>query len=175
MISRFVRHISDVMEMLAALALVGILGLVLTAIVTRALGRQIIGLDEFSAYCLVAIFFLALAPTYRRSEMIRVSLLLERLKGLPRRVLETLVTGVALVACVWATWWLGRMVYDSWRFKDVAQGLLATPLWVPQSLMVIGVGALVIALLEDFVALLGGKDPSYVIADRTSSGDVKSH
>ena len=44
--------------------------------------------------------------------------------------------GVAL-AC-WGAWSVVNFVLDSWRFDEVAQGMLAVPLWIPQLSMAVG-------------------------------------
>ncbi|TCT39065.1 TRAP transporter small permease [Martelella mediterranea] len=158
-------------EILAALSMISILLLVGGGIVLRFFGTQFAGSDDLAGYCLVAIFFLALAPTYRRSEHIRVSLLLARLPETLKSKFETVLTLVSMIAVGWATWWLGRLVYDSHRFGDVAQGLLPVPLWIPQLTMVIGMAIFFVALVEDAVRCLSGKAPSYIIAEATSGDD----
>jgi TRAP-type C4-dicarboxylate transport system permease small subunit len=159
-------------EILAALSMIAILLLVGGGIVFRAVGIQLAGSDDLSAYCLVGIFFLALGPTYRRCAHIRVGLLIDRMPTKAKGVLELLLTGFATIATGWATFWLGRMVYDSHRFGDVAQGLLPVPLWIPQLTMVIGAAVLLLALLEDLVRLLRGRVPSYLEISETAADDA---
>jgi TRAP-type mannitol/chloroaromatic compound transport system permease small subunit len=45
-------------------------------------------------------------------------------------------------------WQLSRYVLQSWHSGDVAPTLLATPLWIPQSLMPIGAVVVTISLLR---------------------------
>jgi hypothetical protein len=45
-------------------------------------------------------------------------------------------------------WQLTRFVATSYRSEDVAPTLLATPLWIPQALMPIGVLAATVSLLR---------------------------
>jgi TRAP-type C4-dicarboxylate transport system permease small subunit len=147
---------------LAALSLVAIAAIIVAQVVARALAVQVPSADEFAAYFLVATGFLALGPTYRRGEHIRVGLLIDRFSGGPRRVVESLVLGAAIIAISWATWWTGRMVWDSYRFHELSQGLIPVPLWVPQSAIVIGFAVFLIALVEDFLVALRGGTPSYL-------------
>lgn len=159
-------------EILAGASLVAMLLLILTGVVFRLVGRQLAGSDDLSSYCLVAVFFLGLAPTYRRGEHIRVGMLINRLNGKVRRLTEFVLVGIAGVGTAWATWWLARTVYDSWRFHDMAQGLIAVPLWVPQSAMALGAFILLVALVEDFVRGLGGAAPSHAAYAEVDSLDV---
>lgn len=149
-------------ELLAALSMIFILLLVGGAIVLRALGLQLAGSDDLAGYCLVGIFFLALGPTYRAGEHIRVGLLIDRLPVKGRGTFEILLIALATVGTGWATFWLSRLVYDSHRYGDVAQGLLPVPLWMPQLPMAIGAFVLLLALLEDLLRCLRGLKPSYL-------------
>ncbi|KAJ0337123.1 hypothetical protein COL154_014320 [Colletotrichum chrysophilum] len=159
-------------EVLAGLSMVAILVLILAGVAFRIDGRQLAGSDDLSGYCLVAVFFLALAPTYRRGEHIRVGMLVNRLTGATRQRVELVLVAVATVCSGWATWWLGRMVYDSWRFNDMAQGLIPVPLWIPQSLMVVGTAILFVALAEDLVRTLPGGKPSYLAHADAEAADT---
>lgn len=158
-------------EILSGLALVSMLVLIATGIVYRLVGSQLPGSDDLSGYGLVALLFLALAPTYRHGEHIRVGLLVERLHGRPRYALELLIQASATLGAGWAGFWLGRMVYDSWRFHSVAQGLLPVPLWIPQTLMVIGMAIFFIALAEDLILYLRRRPPAH----RRPLGETNLH
>ncbi|MBP1848824.1 TRAP transporter small permease [Rhizobium halophytocola] len=159
-------------EVLAGLSLILIFVLVGGGVLLRMLGMQLAGSDDFAAYGLVAVFFLALGPTYRRNEHIRVGLIIERLAPRAKAPLEIVLTVLATIATAWATWWLGRMVYDSHRFHDVAQGLIAIPLWLPQLTMVIGTAVLLVALVEDLVRFARRQPASYIAAADAGGEDI---
>ena len=53
------------------------------------------------------------------------------------------------------------MTYDSWRFNDMAQGVVAVPLWIPQLGYSGGLVILPIALIDEMVNVLSGNRPSY--------------
>jgi TRAP-type C4-dicarboxylate transport system permease small subunit len=55
----------------------------------------------------------------------------------------------------------GRLAHDSWRFNDMSTGVVSVPLWIPQLAMVIGLGILLIALLDELVIVARGGRPSY--------------
>ncbi len=147
---------------LAVTALVAIALIILTDVVLRQFGGQVRSSDDFAGFALVAAGMLGLAPTYRRGEHIRVGVLLDRLRGRARRAAEIACLVVGVVAIGWANWWAGRFVYDSWRFHEVSQGLVPVPLWIPQFFMFFGLFVLLIAMVEDLLRLLLGRDPSYM-------------
>jgi TRAP-type C4-dicarboxylate transport system permease small subunit len=127
----------------------------------RQFGLNIPAGDDFAAWAMAAMSFLGLAHTFKRGEIIRVGLLLERLKGRPKQVFELLALGISLVAISYFSWHCSRMVYDSWRFNDMAQGTVPVPLWIPQLGVAAGLIILAIAVLDEFIHVLGGNKPRY--------------
>lgn len=158
---RFLDALYRVTAALAGLALASIAGLIIAQMVGRWVGFQVRSADEFAGYALVATSFLAMGPTYRRGEHIRVGLLIDRLKGAARRIAEGLVLILALAAVIWGTWWAGKFVHDSFRFHELSQGLVPVPLWLPQAPMAIGLAVFAIALLDDLFAHARGRPLSF--------------
>ncbi|HUN12654.1 MAG TPA: TRAP transporter small permease subunit, partial [Rhabdaerophilum sp.] len=84
----------------------------------------------------------------------------------PRKLLERLICALALVLVGWASWISTQFVYDSYIYNEVSQGLLAIPLWIPQSLMALGFIVFFIALADDLVTdLAGGTQSHLAVAD----------
>jgi TRAP-type C4-dicarboxylate transport system permease small subunit len=110
---------------------------------------------------MAAMSFLGLAHTFKRGEMIRVGLLLERLDGWKRQVLEVLSHGVALAFIAFFAWQAGKLARDSWLLSDMSTGVISIPLWIPQIALVLGLGLLAVALLDELVHVLKGNRPSY--------------
>lgn len=142
---------------LAALFMIGVLVMVITGIVTREMGIYIRGTDDYAGYCMAAAGFLALAYTFKHGEHIRVTLIIERLTGKPRQILEgsALVFGT-LIAGVLAFYSL-RLVINSFEFNDISQGVDATPLWIPQIGMALGTAVLLVAFLDDLLLTALGR------------------
>src|SRR5690349_14883496 len=98
----------------------------------RPIGFNIPAGDDFVSWCMAAMSFLGLAHTFRHGEMIRVGLLIDRLSGRPRHVVEivALVIGTFLVG--FFAYYATKMTWESFRFHDMSQGVIAVPLWIPQ-------------------------------------------
>jgi len=47
-----------------------------------------------------------------------------------------------------------KFVYWSWKFNDISQGQDKTPLWIPQTAMLIGAVILAIALTDSLISLI---------------------
>jgi TRAP-type C4-dicarboxylate transport system permease small subunit len=144
---------------LAAAAMASIAGLILAEVVIRQIGGQIPSSDDFSSYALAATALLALGPTYRANEHIRVGLLVDRLNGGPRRAVEVICLVAAAIAAGWACYWSAHFVIDSYKTNEMSQGLLAIKLWPWQLSMPVGFGVLLLALLDDLVHTLRGGVP----------------
>ena len=69
----------------AALFMVGLLAMVLLSIISRQMHFHVPGTDAYAGYLMAASGFLALAHTFKKGEHIRVTLLINALKGRPRR------------------------------------------------------------------------------------------
>ena len=117
--------------------------------------------DDFASWSMAAMAFLGLAHTFKRGEMIRVGLLLEKLHGRKKQVAEILALGVAAAFVLYFTRHGVQMTYDSWRFNDQATGVLAVPLWIPQLGFSGGLVILSIALIDEMVNVIKGNRPTY--------------
>jgi TRAP-type C4-dicarboxylate transport system permease small subunit len=135
---------------------------ILAQIVGRQLGLVVPSANELSGFAMAGAVFFALAPTLRAGVHIRVGVLVRLLKGRTRLALELLVGGLALVASSYATYHLGRLVLDSYRFGDLAPGILPLPIWIPQSLVAAGMAIFTVALADTLVSLLRGELPAYL-------------
>jgi TRAP-type C4-dicarboxylate transport system permease small subunit len=160
-----VRTALDRLYLGAGIAAGGFLVLIFLLMMGLSVGRQI-GLnipagDDFASWCMAAMAFLGLAHTFRKGEMIRVGLLLERLTGKKRWAMEMIALGVATIFVLYFAWYAVAMTWDSYRFNDMAQGVLAVPLWIPQLGFSGGLAILSIALVDEMIHVLKGNKPTY--------------
>ena len=151
---------------LAGIFLILIAALSLAQISGRLLGFDAYSFDDFAGFCMAASSFLGLAHTYRRNEHIRVTILVDRLDGAKRRVMEALCLMASIFLIGFFAWYAADMVLTSYRINDVSQGLVAVPLWLPQSGMALGLAIMTLALLDDLVAVLKRGAPSYLVTER---------
>jgi TRAP-type C4-dicarboxylate transport system permease small subunit len=136
---------------LAALFMVGLLAMVLLSIVSRLLHFHVPGTDAYAGYLMAASGFLALAHTLKRGEHIRVTLLLNALKGRSRRALELWALLAATLLAALAAFYSCRLTWQSRAFNDISTSNDATPLWIPQLSMALGSVILVIAFIDELV------------------------
>lgn len=146
---------------LAGLCLVAIFGLMMTLSLGREVGLNIPAGDDFAAWCMAALAFLSLAYTFKSGEVIRVGLVVDHLEGRARRAVELgcLLLGSAIIG--FFAWHAARMTYDSWRFGDISQGVVAVPLWIPQLGYAVGLAVLFVAFLDELAHVVAGHAPRY--------------
>ena len=142
---------------LATLFMVLLLGAVLLSIVSRQFHFHVPGVDAYAGYLMAAAGFLALAHTLKRGEHIRVTLLINALRGHSRKALEVWALVVALLLAALFAFYSCRLVWQSYTFNDISTSNDATPLWIPQLSMAWGTLVLAIAFLDELVLELRGQ------------------
>lgn len=145
----------------AGALLIVIFGIMMYMSVGRQFGLNIPAGDDFASWAMCAMSFLGLAHTFKKGEIIRVGILLERLTGKRRWALEMFTLVVASAFTVYFAWQATLMTYYSYVFNDMAQGVLAVPLWIPQIGYCGGLVILAIALVDETINVLRGNRPSY--------------
>lgn len=143
----------------------GLIDEILAVLVGKAYGLQISGYARFSGYFLAAATFFALAYTFKEGSHIRVSLVVQHLPKGVQRWVEVWCCAVATTLTGYFTLQMISLVHDSYRFNDVSSGLIAVPLWIPQTAMVVGLVILTLALVDETVRVLLGQRPSYADAE----------
>lgn len=154
---RFLDFLYDAAAWAAALCMVGVLAMVLTSILGRQFHFHLPGTDAYAGYAMAAAGFLALAHTLKKGEHIRVTLLIGRLSGGTRRVLEMWSLSVAVLLSGLFAFYACRLVWQSHAFNDMSTSNDATPLWIPQLAMAVGTVLLCVALVDEWVLELRGR------------------
>ena len=154
---RLLDALYDSAAALAALFMVSLLGMVLLSILSRQFHFHIPGTDAYAGYLMAAAGFLALAHTLKRGEHIRVTLLLNVLKGKARKGLEIWALGSASLLAALFAYYSAKLAWQSYEFQDISTGSDATPLWIPQLSMAVGTIVLAIAFIDELVLELRGR------------------
>jgi TRAP-type C4-dicarboxylate transport system permease small subunit len=150
------RHIFNFCGALAALSLLGIVVLILSQVGLRLMGSQIPSADDFAAWGLSASIFLALAARLVHGDHIRVTSLRQLMPAKLGHLADIVAAGFATVLMGWVAWAIFGYVMESWRYHDVSQGIVAVPLWMPQSAMLLGAILFAVAFAERVLRLCLG-------------------
>ena len=162
---RFLDRLYAASGALAAVCLAGIAVVMLAQAAGRELGFLVRGADDIVAWLCAAAAFLALGHTFRRGELVRVGLLIDLLPPRPRRAFAVAALAIALAFVGYMLYAVLRFVYESWKFNEVAQGLIQIPIWIPQLSFAAGSLIFFIAVLDEFVVLVRGGKPAYEAAE----------
>jgi TRAP-type C4-dicarboxylate transport system permease small subunit len=111
--------------------------------------------DEVAAYMLVAIAFLSLPVSHINGAFHRVEFVQARLSTRWKIISSIFFELVALIFCAIFVWQFIGLVRSTWRFGDHAPTFLETPLWIPRSLLVVGMAALCLSLVRSMAADIG--------------------
>jgi TRAP-type C4-dicarboxylate transport system permease small subunit len=158
---------------LAAVCLAGICVLMLAQAIGREFGLLIRGADDVTSWLCAAAAFFALGHTFRHGELVRVGLFIDRLGPAARRWAEIGALLLTAVFIGYMNYAVIKFVYESWKFKEVAQGLVKIPIWIPQMCFVLGALIFFIAILDELFTVLRKQKPAYQVAeeDRRARGD----
>ncbi len=139
----------------------------------REAGVLVRGAEDIVAWLTAACTFFALGHTFRHGELVRVGLWLDMLGTRARWYAEIFSLGSTAVFSGYMMWAVARFVYESWKFDEVAQGLLRVPIWMPQMSFLLGVLIFLFAVIDELILVLRKEKPTYQIAEeaRRAAGD----
>lgn len=145
---------------LCELALVGMVVLTFAEIVLRGVANVSLEItDEVGGYLLAAMTFLSLPVALGGGSFHQVEYVQARLGPRGRRLSRLVFTALSLTFVLLLEWQLGRLVLRSYASDVQAPTLLGTPMWIPQSAMVVGTAFLIYGLcrvlIHDLRALAG--------------------
>lgn len=146
-IVRLTEKLSDWMAGLSAVML-GLMTLLILAeiLLWNTMNKTTLIADEYSAYGLAAIIFMGAGYCLKEKGHIRITLILS---FMPKRVAAMITfvsTAVTTMFMVYLWWYLFKMVQSTIRYDSTSGTLTQTPLWVPQTLMLVGAACFLIQL-----------------------------
>lgn len=146
-IIRFTEKLSDWMAGLSAVLLALMTLLILLEIfLWNTLSKTTLIADEYSAYGLAAIIFMGAGYCLKEKGHIRITLILGFLPKRTAAVITFVATAVTTVFMGYLWWYLFKMVGATIRYNSTSGTLTHTPLWIPQTLMLMGAACFLIQL-----------------------------
>ena len=158
---RFLDRLYTASGVVGAVCLASIAAVMLAQAAMREMGMLLRGADDIVAWLCAASAFFAMGYTFRHGELVRVGILIDHLPPRTRRRAEVGALGGALIVVGYILWAAASFVFESWKFDEVAQGLIKVPIWIPQMSFVLGALVFFIAVLDEFVVLVSGGTPAY--------------
>jgi TRAP-type C4-dicarboxylate transport system permease small subunit len=175
-----VRAALDRLYLGAAVVGAACIALICVLMIVQTLGRQFGfptgAINDLVSWLCAAAAFLTMAHAFKHGDFVRVTLGLEKASPALRHRLELGCLAVASAALAYLAFWACRFTYQSWEFHEVAQGLWAVPIWIPQLSFAFGSVLFLVAVLDEFLLVLGGAVPTFVrlVEERHAQGDFSS-
>ena len=164
--------VSRVAAALSCAMLVGMVAHILYEIVLRVFfSSSTYVLDEFVGYEVAACTFLALGYSLEHGTLIRVNLLLERLSGRARRMLDALcaIATLLMTSLLINYYWLN--VQRSWTLNRVSSSIAEVPLWIPEAAVLAGMLVFWLQLFAYLLRQLTG-EPSPVASSHDPRHEI---
>lgn len=147
-VERLIHRLLQLEQALIEVMVVGMALLIFTEVVCRNLfSFSLMFTDELAGYLLVGLVFLGMPVALAKGALFRVEVLLNRMPAAARAWLELVFNLMSLAFAVVLLLQLWQFVVDSWQRGVRAPTVLATPLYLPQALMVVGTATLVLVLV----------------------------
>ena len=157
MVERVVSTVSRIAAYVAAFVMACMTATVLLEIVVRTFfGTTTHAAEELVGFGLASLVFLALAHAMDRGSLIRVDLILVRLSGRLRRAVELVSIVVALTVTSFVGWYVFLAIVRYWNRNTVSAPSGLVPLWIPQSIVFLGIVLFCIQLIVYFARVARG-------------------
>jgi TRAP-type transport system small permease protein len=132
---------------LSAICLIGMVLLILAEIILRGFFNSTTEhSDELVGYFLVGLSFLSLALCQSRGAFHRVEMVQMRLGPRGQAVSALIFNLLSFGYIALTDWYFLQFVMSSYRREAAASTVLATPLWIPETAMIVGATMLLIVL-----------------------------
>tara|TARA_B100001540_G_scaffold184237_1_gene162426 strand:+ start:426 stop:908 length:483 start_codon:yes stop_codon:yes gene_type:complete len=142
---------------IAAFFLVLVAVFILVGISSRIFGFYIRGLAEYSGYCMAASSFFALSFTFVEGGHIRITLFLEKVSGVKKKILENWCLIIASFYSGYLAFYFLKMLKISYEFQERSEGADEILIWIPQTSVAIGSSIFFICVLHHLILKIFNK------------------
>ena len=156
-IDSFLKNIYRFSGYIAALFLILVATFILIGIASRIFGFYIRGLAEYSGYCMAASSFFALAYTFVEGGHIRITLFLEKISGVKKKLLEIWCLIIASFYSGYVAFYFIKMLKISYEFQERSEGADEILIWIPQTSVAIGSLIFFVCVFHQFILKIYNK------------------
>ena len=139
---------------IAATFLILVAVFILIGISSRIFGFYIRGLAEYSGYCMASASFFALAYTFVEGGHIRITLFLEKLSGIKKKIFEAWCLSVASFFAGYMAFYFIKMLTISYKFQERSEGADEILIWIPQTSVAIGSTIFFISVFHQLIIII---------------------
>lgn len=153
--TQFVWFLSWLGAVFSGFLMLGITAYILVEIGMRAFFHTSTNiLDEIVGYGIGAMTFMTLAYALCTKQHIQITLLRDRVSEPVKVKLDMLALVAALATVLIITWYIGRSVMRAFERGTVSATVARIPLWIPESVLLVGLILLALAMLASLLNLM---------------------
>jgi len=156
-IDNFLKNIYRFSGYIAAIFLILVAVFILTGIASRIFGFYIRGLAEYSGYCMAASSFFALSYTFVEGGHIRITLFLEKVSGVKKKILEIWCLIIASFYSGYLAFYFIKMLKISYEFQERSEGADEILIWIPQTSVALGSLIFFVCVFHQFILKIYNK------------------
>ncbi len=153
----YLKNIYKFSGYIAALFLILVATFILTGVASRIFGFYIRGLAEYSGYCMAASSFFALAYTFVEGGHIRITLFLEKVSGVKKKLLEIWCLVIASFYSGYVAFYFIKMLKISYEFQERSEGADEILIWIPQTSVALGSLIFFVCVFHQFILTIFNK------------------
>jgi len=156
-IDNFLKNIYRFSGYIAAIFLILVAVFILIGIASRIFGFYIRGLAEYSGYCMAASSFFALSYTFVEGGHIRITLFLEKVSGIKKKLLEIWCLIIASFYSGYLAFYFIKMLKISYEFQERSEGADEILIWIPQTSVALGSLIFFVCVFHQFILTICNK------------------
>ena len=150
-LNNYLKKIYKFSGYIAAFFLILVAVFILIGIASRIFGFYVRGLAEYSGYCMAASSFFALAYTFVEGGHIRITLFLEKMSGIKKKLLETWCLIISSFFSGYLAFYFIKMLIISFKFQERSEGADEILTWIPQTSVAIGSSIFFICIFHQLI------------------------
>jgi TRAP-type transport system small permease protein len=145
---KFVNKLSLWGAYLSALLLISLTLLILTEIFIRYFfDMSTMIADEYSGYLYLASIFLGLAYTFNEDAHIRINIITSKMSKKTNRFIDVLAGLITIIVLGFTLYRTVLFTYDSYEMQMLSESVSATPLYLTQLVMPLGITLFILSVL----------------------------
>ena len=153
LLDRLFGWLNSLIVLLSSIALVVASGVLTYSVITRYfLHLSTDWQDELSVFLIVGAVFMSSAAVQARRGHIGIEAIVGLLSPQANRIRQLLVDIASFLFCAFFSWKSWTLLQEAWEENYHSSSTWAPPLWIPYSLMTLGMTLLTIQLLLQVVA-----------------------
>ena len=145
---KFVNKLSIWGAYLSALLLISLTLLILSEIFIRYFfDMSTMIADEYSGYLYLALIFLGLAYTFNEGAHIRINIITSRMSKKSNRLVDVIAGIITITVLLFTLYRTILFTYDSYEMEMLSESVSATPLYLTQFVMPLGITFFILSVL----------------------------